>query len=151
MTREREYSLSQCVLIAALPLALAVAVAWLAQPRGVIDWSLGGQGWFVEYIVIWPLAFISLELWRAAAKLQPRGQPTLKSSLRLSGGLAAIYLFVWWLAVPNINTLAERLPGLNIAPASLSQLPRFILGVAGAVAIVLVREWYAGRARVAKE
>jgi len=150
MPAEREYSLAQCVLIAAVPLALAVVVAWFAEPRGVIDWNLSGQGWFVEYTVIWPLALLSLELWRAAAKLQARGRPTLKSGLRLAGGLALIYLFVWWLAVPNINALAERLPGLNIAPASLSQLPRFILGVAGAVAVVLLREWHASKASAAK-
>ncbi len=141
MAEEKEYSLPQCICIASTPLVFALAVAYFAEPSGELLFDWRPLSWMVDYVLILPLVWFGGEMLRAGQVIDPPqpGLPALKMGLRLTGGLLLIYLFVWLMAVPLIGQFAVSNPGLGIDPPSYSQVFRFLIGVAGALAISIWR------------
>jgi hypothetical protein len=142
MPAEQQYSLPACIAIAVAPLALAFALIWFADPRGRILLDFRPLNWIADFAISWPAVLISAEILTAGKWLWlgPGGQVDVRMALRLTGGFTLIYICVWLLAVPLINVAAERFPGARIAPASYSQLLRFLTGIGGAVVLRLVRD-----------
>ena len=135
-------SLPTCVLIAVTPLFAALLIVYFADPRGKILLEVRPLGWLVDYVVIWPLVWVSSEILQTGSWVwySPERGINFRPALRLAGGFLLIYVCIWLCVVPLIHRLSVRYPILPIAPVSYSQLFRFLFGIAGSVSLLVVRQ-----------